>query len=295
MCADKGDADGQFKYGTFLAAGRGVRVDVKKSARYLRMASDQGHSGARAKCFESEEGVVSDLQDSLKDFKTRADMGDASAQFDYGKCLEHGKGVSVDFRGAAHFYKLAADQGHADAEYRFGLFLANGTGIAADLQESARYYQLSADHGNVLGMLKYGACLERGTAMAVDFKEAAKYYKMAADQGDEDAQLHCDACLAKEAEAEMRDALEPSGLQDDVEEILDPGISGENPVHVRESRSEEGFMKEVAVDLDEISGDQVAAEQLVFENGADSQETGTICKIIADPDDVPVEVFFPLQ
>ena len=46
LSADQGDAAAQFAYGNYLREGYGVSVNAVESARYMRLAADQGFPDA---------------------------------------------------------------------------------------------------------------------------------------------------------------------------------------------------------------------------------------------------------
>jgi TPR repeat protein len=68
-------------------------------------------------------GVSVDLSKSAYYFKLAADQGDTEAQYKYGVCLRDGIGVSVDFVQSAYYFKLAADQGLEQAQYDYAVSL----------------------------------------------------------------------------------------------------------------------------------------------------------------------------
>ena len=59
---------------------------------------------------------------------TKADKGDASAQYKLGVMYSEGRGVVQDYFKAIEFYQKAADQGHIGALSNLGIMYARGQG-----------------------------------------------------------------------------------------------------------------------------------------------------------------------
>jgi TPR repeat protein len=54
---------------------------------------------------------------SLAETRTKAEQGDAAAQFNLGLMYRNGEGVPKDYAEAANWYRKAAEQGVAAAQY----------------------------------------------------------------------------------------------------------------------------------------------------------------------------------
>lgn len=112
----------------------GLEKDLKKAARYYKLAADQGHDKAQftlGRYYEDGNGVKKNLTDAFKYYKLAADQGHEKAQFNLGRCYENGIGAEKDqspkdlgpkdlgpkdLEQAVKYYKLAADQGHDSAK-----------------------------------------------------------------------------------------------------------------------------------------------------------------------------------
>jgi TPR repeat protein len=81
------------------ARGDGVRQNHGESARWYRLAADQGH---------------------------------ADAQFNLGLNYDLGRGVAQDYGQAAQWYQRAADQGHVEARTNLGLLYRGRPRRSAD-------------------------------------------------------------------------------------------------------------------------------------------------------------------
>ena len=79
--------------------------------------------------------------------QSRADQGDANAQFELGVMYDLGLGMSQDDGQAVVWYRKAADQGVPAAQYRLGLMYANGRGVPQDAEHAAAWTRKAADQG----------------------------------------------------------------------------------------------------------------------------------------------------
>jgi hypothetical protein len=61
------------------------------------------------------DGIGMDKSQSARYYRLAADQGNLSAQFNCGLQLLNGNGIPMDRSQAVHYFKLAADQGDADA------------------------------------------------------------------------------------------------------------------------------------------------------------------------------------
>jgi TPR repeat protein len=114
--------------------------------RYLVIARrvDRGETswGALTKAQQREMNEVIDM------WRSAADEGHASSQFNLGIMYAQGHGVKQDFGEAARLYRKAADQGHAMAQFNLGLMYAQGYGVKQDFGEAVRLYRKAADQGH---------------------------------------------------------------------------------------------------------------------------------------------------
>ena len=82
--------------------------------------------------------------DDLAALITKADQGDAEAQYKLGLIYRNGQGVPQDNKEAARWYGLAADQGYALGQYNLGLMYAKGRGVPQDYIQAYMWYNLAA-------------------------------------------------------------------------------------------------------------------------------------------------------
>ena len=128
---------------------------------------------------------------ALNDLRTRADAGDAMAQF-YMATLYDPRIPSVSFQkdaaAAVAWYRKSADQGHEMAEFNLANFYEWGEGVGQDDAQAALWYQKSADQGFAAAQYQLGRLYYLGHGVAKDDAEAARWYWKAADQGDYNAE-----------------------------------------------------------------------------------------------------------
>ena len=76
--------------------------------------------------------------------RTRADQGDADAQFSLGVMYADGEGVPEDDTEAVRWFRLAADQGDTQAQYSLALMYGNGRGVTQDDVQAHMWFNLVA-------------------------------------------------------------------------------------------------------------------------------------------------------
>ena len=89
-----------------------------------------------------------DYKTSIKLWRTLAEQGDATAQYNLGFMYDEGEGVPEDDKQAVKWYRLAAEQGHhAKAQYNLGVMYANGHGVPEDIVLAYMWWNLAAANG----------------------------------------------------------------------------------------------------------------------------------------------------
>ena len=78
----------------------------------------------------------------IEKYRSRAEQGDALAQFTLGAAYFHA--TPPDHAEAARWYRKAAEQGHADAQFSLGVLYHRGLGVAQDYASAARWYLAAA-------------------------------------------------------------------------------------------------------------------------------------------------------
>ncbi len=125
---------------------------------------------------------------ALEVLRSRAEQGDAEAQYNLGVMYQTGSGAPQDYGEAVRLYRLAADQGYAPAQSNLGVAYQNGSGVPQDDAEAVRLYRLAADQGYALAQNNLGFMYANGAGVPVDATEAMRWFTLAAEQGDAGAQ-----------------------------------------------------------------------------------------------------------
>ena len=130
---------------------------------------------------------------NLDELRTKAENGDAAAQFQLGRMFDTGDGVPRDATEAVRLYRLAAEQGNDASQWFLAIAYDRGRGVprdAADAALAAKRYRLAADQGNANAQNSLGVMYDHGWGVPKDITEAAKWYRKAAEQGDSSGQVN---------------------------------------------------------------------------------------------------------
>jgi uncharacterized protein len=126
---------------------------------------------------------------ALQNTQTKADQGDAEAQFSLGLKFATGADMTLDYPKAAHWYLKAATQNHPLAQFNLGLMFAGGQGVAQDEAKSLTWMLMAAQQGDAgaqyhLGMRHRRASFAGPPKDALESNlEAYKWFHLAAAQG----------------------------------------------------------------------------------------------------------------
>ena len=131
----------------FEAANRG---DFKTAVAKWRSLAEQGDATAQfnlGAMYDNGEGVLQDHKEAVKWYRLAAEQGDATAQFNLGAMYDKGEGVLQNHKEAVKWYRLAAEQGHASAQYNLGVMYANGRGVPQDNVYAYLWLDVSSANG----------------------------------------------------------------------------------------------------------------------------------------------------
>ena len=126
---------------------------------------------------------------ALESTQSKADHGDAEAQFSLGLKFASGQPAEPDYAKAAHWYLMAANQNHPLAQFNLGLMFAGGQGVAKDQDQALLWIQKAALQGDAgaqhnLGMRHRRASFEGPAKDKLESNlEAYKWFRLAAAQG----------------------------------------------------------------------------------------------------------------
>jgi TPR repeat protein len=125
----------------------------------------------------------------LESTQSKADHGDAEAQFSLGLKFASGGPAWLDYSKAAHWYLMAANQNHALAQFNLGLMFAGGQGVAKDPDQALMWILKAAQQGDAgaqfhLGMKHRRASFDGPPKDKLESNlEAYKWFRLAAAQG----------------------------------------------------------------------------------------------------------------
>jgi TPR repeat protein len=128
-------------------------------------------------------GDTSEVSDNITDLITKAEQGDADAQFNLGRMYDAGQGVPKDFREVVRWFRAAAEQGHESAQFSLGFMYFMGEAIPLDYKEAFRWYLAAAEQGNSSAQRSLGAMYRAGRSVPQDYIQAHMWYNLAASSG----------------------------------------------------------------------------------------------------------------
>ena len=106
----------------------------------------------------------------------------APAQYHLGQIYEFGFGVPADDRAALEWYRKAAAGGNAAAQRAVGEFHLKGRGVAADAAAAARCFRRAADGDDLRAQYQLGQMYFDGTGVPRDYESAYVWFALAAGQ-----------------------------------------------------------------------------------------------------------------
>lgn len=140
--AETGDRVEGSYLGIYYAEGTRVKQDWEKAYFWLSMSGGKDPRNEAASRLTPEQISAIDkhaqewMQKDFKSLKSKAELGDRSAQWRLGFLYQYGDGVQQNFAQAAKWYRLSATQGIPDAQYRLGRFYTEGKGVKKDNVEA---------------------------------------------------------------------------------------------------------------------------------------------------------------
>ncbi len=145
--------------------------------------------------------------------RSKAENGDAKAQFALGVMYETGTAVSASVAEALKWYKKAAFQGIAEAQLVLGLKYLAGQGVVRNDNEALLWLRKAAEQGQPDAQYHLGNLCRDGRGAPRDLLQAAKWYRKAAEQGHEAATRSFKETSSGEAGAQI--APEETSAPDD--------------------------------------------------------------------------------
>jgi len=123
----------------------------------------------------------------IKEVRSKAEKGDAFAQFNLGLAHHIGNGVPKDYTEAAKWYRKAAEQGEPNAQVNLGVLYDQGQGVPKDYTEAVKWHRKAAEQGNDMAQVLLGVAYFFGKGVPKDFVEAYAYFNIVGSKGKEGA------------------------------------------------------------------------------------------------------------
>ena len=87
-------------------------------------------------------------QDDIKTLTTKAEQGNAEAQYSLGAAYYNERGVKRSYEQAVYWYKKAAEQGNANAQNNLGVAYHNGNGVEQDKNKAIYWFRKACENFN---------------------------------------------------------------------------------------------------------------------------------------------------
>ena len=213
--ADAGNADAQFELGLACQLGLGVEQSAESAQHWYQLAFNQGHLAAHynlghlwfwydARHFKGDDPANYIAEDQwlpalnhatradtgITWYATRAEEGDAVAQWLMGLCTEHGTGgAQKDLVEALRWYRMGTQLGFGPAICNLADKYEKGIGVAPDLKEAMRLYLLAVDHSVAAASYSIGRMYRDGRGVPRDDVQAVVWFKRAVEAGSSDARI----------------------------------------------------------------------------------------------------------
>ena len=156
--------------------------------------------------------LFSPAPSKVESTQSRADAGNADAQFHLGLRYASGQGEAQDNAQAARWYLKAADQSHPLAQFNLGMMYAQGQGVVRNEETAFEWFERAAQQGDAgaqfnLGMRHHRASGVEGLpAVMLESKvEAYKWFFLAAAQGYRGSGSACERVTLSMSHEELAD------------------------------------------------------------------------------------------
>ena len=122
-------------------------------------------------------------KENVEKIRTKADQGDAVAQYNLGFYYANGFGLPEDDAEAVKWFRKAAEQGNADAQHSLGNHYYYGTGVQQDYTEAVKWFSKLADQGSRPAQIRVGECYQNGEGVQKDLVTAYMWFNLASYNG----------------------------------------------------------------------------------------------------------------
>lgn len=119
--------------------------------------------------------------------KSKAEKGDAEAQYQLAKCYDEGNGTKKDLYKAFDWFEKAANNGHLGSRCAVGMCYEYGDGVQKNPSKAFMHYSIAAEDRSGKGKFYLASCYFSGIGTSINLPRAFKLFVKAAELGFEDA------------------------------------------------------------------------------------------------------------
>ena len=129
-------------------------------------------------------GVAKDEAEAVNWWRKAAEQNFANAQYILGACYYHGQGVTKDEAEAVKWWLKAAQQNNPEAQFGLGICYFNGEGVEKSQEQAVIWWRKAAEQNHTLAQSWLGRSYANGQGVSVNWDEASKWLQLASDKGD---------------------------------------------------------------------------------------------------------------
>ena len=146
-----------------------------------------------------------DYAHAADEFKSSAQFGNVTAQYNLGFMYAKGQGVAKNYNQAFFWFLRAAKNGDSESQFHLAGMYENGLGVEQDYYQAAKWYRKAAEQGEANAQLTLGGMYGIGLGAAQSYKQAYAWFNVAALQGKSSAEQGREVAF---------DAMSPKQLPD---------------------------------------------------------------------------------
>jgi TPR repeat protein len=161
-------------------------------------------------------------QSAFQELMTKAQSGDAAAQYQVGLAYDMGKHVTKNSDEAERWFLKSAEQGYPPAEGAYGLEMRQSNSAIAE-----RWMLKAAEHGDASTQFWLAVAYDDNWFGTTDRELALKWYQKAAEAGDPDAQVELGQKYADGEGVKQSYELAAKWFQKAAEHVPDLGGAGQ--------------------------------------------------------------------
>ncbi len=94
-------------------------------------------------------GATGEVSGSIADLMSKAEQGDADAQFNLGFMYLMGEAIPLDYKEAFRWYRASAVQGKSSAQGSLGAMYRKGLGLPQDYIQAHMWYNLATANSDL--------------------------------------------------------------------------------------------------------------------------------------------------